>query len=309
MEYEEEERYPDARDFAEKLLGLLSQRDPHSHKGDYGKCYVLGGSRKYVGAPMIATRFALLGGPGYVTLSVPSSIEEASRVLVPFEVCHIPSLPSGKEGDDLLPEEFPEGDSLLFGNGMADSPGNRRLLGKILSKFPGNVLIDGTGIRMIAAEPSLLEERKEGGHVLLLPHPGEASALFGHLSPEKVDWDVLAAEAEDFSDAYGVDILLKGSSSLFLGKDDEEDGVEIESVYEPVPSLARAGSGDALAGFLAGLLAHMDKSMDFGELVMGADHLFHEAARSLAGKVGQTGLNLDLLEEEMRRFLADCQSL
>ena len=55
MEFEEEERCPDARDFAEKLLGLLSERDPHSHKGDYGKCYVLGGSRKYVGAPMIAT--------------------------------------------------------------------------------------------------------------------------------------------------------------------------------------------------------------------------------------------------------------
>ena len=302
MEYEEE-RYPDPRGFAEELLRLLSKREPTSHKGDYGKCFVLGGSRKYVGAPMIATRFALLGGPGYVTLSVPSSIEEASRVLVPLEVCHIPSLPSGKEGDDLLPEEFPEGDSLLFGNGMVDSPGNRRLLGKILSRFPGNVIIDGTGLRMIAQEPSLLEERKEGGHVLLLPHPGEASALFGHLNPEKVTWEVLAADSESFAEEYGVDILLKGSSSFFVGRDDDEDQIEIESVYDPVPSLARAGSGDALAGFLVGLLAHMDKSMDFGELVMGADHLFHEAARSLAEKVGQTGVSLGLLEGEMRGML------
>ena len=68
-----------------KILQILPQRDPYTHKGDYGKILLLCGSRGFTGAAALAAMGALRSGAGVVYLAVPERIYEfdATNLLVP----------------------------------------------------------------------------------------------------------------------------------------------------------------------------------------------------------------------------------
>ena len=82
--------------------------------------------------------------------------------------------------------------------------------------------------------------------------------------------------AREFISSHRCNILLKSNQSIYIN--------EKEEVYpclsSSVPALAKAGSGDGLAGYLAGLLAYSDKIIGFDETVLFADKMIHEAALS-----------------------------
>ncbi|MFA6874528.1 MAG: hypothetical protein WCR16_02800, partial [Bacilli bacterium] len=76
--------------------------------------------------------------------------------------------------------------------------------------------------------------------------------------------------------------LLKSSKSYLVAK----DGSTYAGDSIPTPSLAKAGSGDGLAGYLVGLLAYGRKEASLEEIILYADSMIHKAARAAENELG-----------------------
>ena len=288
-----------------KIHDLFWNRDPKSIKTDYGKVAIVGGSLAYPGAIGISTNFASLAGAGYVELMTPMSIYQASLMLVPLEVVHLgTNKPSSFDDflqfhDDLLTT-----DALLFGNGAKYCKDNAIFLETLLSKYEGTLIIDATGLRLLSTlDERILLKKRKAKHLLLLPHLGEVKSLLksNQTSREVNDYK---EEAMNYAKKYHLDILLKSYESLLVTK----EGEYFLSSYSPNASLAKAGSGDALAGFLAGLLAYGEKRISYSSLIMEGDNLFHEAAIQLGNQVSPGLTNLEALAISLKSLIAKNKS-
>ncbi len=288
-----------------KIHDLFWNRDPKSIKTDYGKVAIVGGSLAYPGAIGISTNFASLAGAGYVELMTPMSIYQASLMLVPLEVVHLgTNKPSSFDDflqfhDDLLTT-----DVLLFGNGAKYCKDNAIFLETLLSKYEGTLIIDATGLRLLSTlDERILLKKRKAKHLLLLPHLGEVKSL---LKSNQTSRDVMdyKEEAINYAKKYHLDILLKSYESLLVTK----EGEYFLSSYSPNASLAKAGSGDALAGFLAGLLAYGEKKIPYSSLIMEGDNLFHEAAIQLGSQVSPGLTNLEALAISLKSLIAKNKS-
>src|SRR5688572_33195901 len=79
---------PSFDDISHTPLPQLSPRPTDSHKGDYGRALLVGGSRGMCGAIMLAGRAALRSGAGLVTLAVPKSVQDAVASFEPSYMTH-----------------------------------------------------------------------------------------------------------------------------------------------------------------------------------------------------------------------------
>ncbi|MFA6624807.1 MAG: NAD(P)H-hydrate dehydratase, partial [Bacilli bacterium] len=148
--------------FGECLKKLYFDRDPKSNKGDFGRALLIGGSSSYPGAIVIASKLAEVSGDGYTGIRVPDDIFPivASKVtpLDVFEHFYI---------EDITP--VLKYDSLLFGNGMEVSSLNYELLKKIVSVYQGKMIIDGSGLSILAKYGDGFLQNT-GSRILLTPH-------------------------------------------------------------------------------------------------------------------------------------------
>lgn len=255
----------------EYLNKLYWQRNPQSVKSDFGKCLVIAGSKKYPGASFIACQMAELAGPGYVALAVPESIYLSSINQISPNSIH----ESFSVDDDFCWEEGLEArlnlyDAILFGNGVNNSLSNLHFLKNLLTKYDGNLVIDGTGLRLLADNLEILEHKNPKINILLTPHLGEASHLLKCSNTSRNPLDYLNL-ALDFANKYQVNILLKSYSQILVLKNQKY----LQSTYKPIPALAKAGSGDALAGLITGFLAYATKIYSYEEVIFKSDSFFH----------------------------------
>jgi NAD(P)H-hydrate epimerase len=112
-------------------------------------------------------------------------------------------------------------------------------------KLPGLVL-DADGLKLLARSPDWAARLP--GPAVLTPHPGEMSILTG-LSKETVQQERLET-ALRFSQEWGHVVVLKGAFSVIAAPDGQ-----VAIIPVATPALARAGTGDVLAGLIAGLRA------------------------------------------------------
>lgn len=277
-----------------KCIGTLYwNRDGNSIKSDYGKSLLIGGSSSYPNAVAIASLFASQSGNGYTAISVPDNIRPIvfSRIS-PLQI-------SGSirfDGDSISKEESGESisdyDSVLFGNGMNPSEGNLRFLSLLLAHAKRNVILDAGALRMLSnCGSSVLKNRRKEINILLTPHLGEAKVLFGLSLSSRNPMDYLEA-ARMYAEKYQVNVLLKSSKSLLV----LSDGSYFPSEYPMTPILAKAGSGDALAGYLSGLLAYADKKIGYEKVILFADDIIHAAADEVGSAISPGyGSVLDLI--------------
>lgn len=245
----------------QKLKKQLFYRDNNANKGDFGKALVIGGSLSYPFAPAIAASFLDFAGPGYVCLSLPPEILPITATRVALS-CVFSS--------DAL-TNLNRYSAILFGNGLEKNETNKALLGSLLQDYEGTLVIDATGIDLLKEVGFAGDNGKKT--IILTPHLGEARRLLGS--------DLMSKEPDDFSslaqayvESHGVFLLLKSAHSILFGK-----GMKpVASSYPPTPSLAHAGSGDALAGLLTGLLAKPHPDGKTEEVILFADELFHRGA-------------------------------
>ncbi|HRI14298.1 MAG TPA: NAD(P)H-hydrate dehydratase [Verrucomicrobiota bacterium] len=221
---------------AEDFLGRLRRRLPTTHKGSLGHTVVLAGSVGYTGAAVLAARAAGRARPGLVSvLTSPDAWQTVASQLVtamvhPFSMAH-PILDRAS--------------AILVGPGLAAMnlpPGIHSEVLRLWREFPGVMVADASVLDWLS--PGTVP----GGPRIVTPHPGEAGRMLGRETVE-VQKNRVAA-LRQLAELFQTLVVLKGHQTLI--------GASTGPVFvNPVgnPGLAQGGTGDVLAGFLAGLVA------------------------------------------------------
>lgn len=227
----------------QQVLTLLPDRDPWGHKGTFGKLLLLCGSRGYTGAAYLSAMGALRCGAGMVFLGVPESIYAIEAVKLTEPVVF--SLPDaqGKLSAEAIPEileRFPQMNAVLIGPGLGQSPGTLAVVQAVLAQARCPVILDADGINLLAANKDILRGRK--APTILTPHDGEFARLGGNITQGRMEG------AAAFAREMGCVLLIKGHETWIT------DGTTHYRNKTGNPGMAVGGSGDVLAGMIAGLL-------------------------------------------------------
>lgn len=268
----------------ENVLSILPDREPDSHKGNYGKVLLLCGSRGYTGAAALAAMGALRSGAGLVYLGVPESIYAIEAVKLTEAIVF--SLPEedGKLSAKAISEirkYLKNMDAVLIGPGLGLSTGTMAVLQTVLQEFKGPVVLDADGITMLASNLELLQERQFS--TILTPHEGEFRRLQIAVEEERLTGAMVAAKE------LGCIILRKGYETVIT------DGRDYYINPTGNPGMAVGGSGDVLAGILVSLLGQKIPPL---EAAACAAWLHGASGDRCAEKLGQYGLlPTDMLAE------------
>ncbi len=227
------------------FVGFPPQRNVVSHKGSYGHLAIIAGSFGFHGAAVLAARGAQRARPGLVTLF---TLERAYHSIASQLQAVMVSLWEDKRD---YADKF---SAILIGPGLAGADVPKELTANLRwlwHNSPHPVIADASAIDWLPNDTAPKTAIR-----LVTPHPGEAARLF------RVKTDEVQAERPKtlrevsrlFGDCY---VALKGHQTI-VGK----DGGEIFVNPSGNPNLAQGGSGDLLAGYLAGLLAQPELQGD-----------------------------------------------
>ena len=225
---------------------VLPRRNPTAHKGDFGRIFILAGSVGYTGAPVFAANAAVRAGAGLVYLGVPADIYPIAAVkcdeAMPFPL---------PEKYDMILEKAGNCDVALLGPGLGRAPETEALVRRLLLDLDIPVVLDADGINALEGHIDVLDRRT--GLTVLTPHDGEFRRLSGCELPIR---DRLTA-ARDFAAAHNCVLVLKGHGTITAAP----DGTAFINTTGN-PGMAKGGSGDVLAGMIAGLLGQKHLTRD-----------------------------------------------
>lgn len=259
-----------------RVLDHLPDRDPWGHKGSFGKVLLLCGSRGYTGAAYLSAMGALRSGVGLVFLGVPESIYEIEAVKLNEPVVFPLPDENGMLGMDAIPEilcRLPQMDAVLIGCGLGISSSTEAVVKAVLENAQCPVIVDADGITLLKAHKDILRGRKNP--TILTPHDGEFKRIGGIIGKDRM------ASAAEFAREWNCMVLLKGHRTSIT------DGVNHYRNCTGNPGMAVGGSGDVLAGILAGLLGQGLAPLEAA--ACGA--WLHGAAGDLcAAEIGQYGM-------------------
>ncbi len=210
----------------------IKKRPANLHKGQAGKVLLYAGSLGMAGAAAMAAKAALRAGAGLVYIACEREIIPVLQTLVPNAIC--------------LPVEEalsapPAHDAFAAGCGLGQSEAAWRNLSLLYQADVPSVL-DADALNLLTRQPLAIGKR-----TVLTPHPGEAARMLGCALAEVLQDPVAAARA--LQARYGGTVVLKGAVSVIY------DGVATALNLVGSPALAKGGSGDALTGIIAALLA------------------------------------------------------
>jgi NAD(P)H-hydrate epimerase len=239
----------------------LPKRKLDTHKGDYGKVFILAGSEGMLGAAVLCSRGALRVGAGLVYLSVPRNLRDVANLATP---------------EVIISNEDPaySADAIAIGPGLGvRSRSARDLLYRLnLKKVKVPIVLDADGLNAFPGKLDL--------NLILTPHPGEMGRLLD-LSTSEVQKkrEKVALKAAQL---FNCIVVLKGQHTVIA---DKSGKVSVNKTGNP--GMASAGMGDVLTGMIAGLAGQGIGSYDAA--VWGV--YLHGLAGDLAAKQkGEYGL-------------------
>ena len=218
------------------------------HKGDFGHAVIVAGSFGFHGAAVLAARGAQRAKPGLVTVFTQEEVFHPVAAQLQSAMVNL------WKPEIKLPEKT---SAVLVGPGLA-APNLPDELRKAVRHWWRDLktpfIIDASALDFLAAEPF-----QKNFIRVLTPHPGEAARLLNS-PPQKVQANRPAALRELSKKFGGCWVVLKGNQTL-VGR------AEGNVFANPSGNaqLAQGGSGDLLAGFIAGLLAQPALQADAGK--------------------------------------------
>ncbi len=234
----------------------IPPRLPASYKGSYGRVLVVAGSTGMTGAASLTSEASLRTGAGLVTLAIPKSLNSILEVKL-SEVMTLP-LPETEAGSlaesstSAILEYAKKTKSILaIGPGLSQHPETVTLVHQLINEnhkqeLGLRIVIDADGLNALAQVTELISLL--GTEAVLTPHPGEMARL------TNIPISTLEANrigtAEEFTNEYGVTLVLKGAPTVTANPD---GNVWINSTGNS--GMATAGMGDVLTGIIAGLMA------------------------------------------------------
>lgn len=223
-------------------------RDPWSHKGTHGHLLVVGGAEGMIGAVWMTSEAAYRMGAGLVTCAVPegqASILGAKtfqQIIWPWEgekQFHPDSATAFLQRADRF-------QSIVIGPGLGRLEREDQWLSYILENSPIPVVLDADAINMIAEHQDLIQKAK--APLIFTPHPKEMARLCGK-TVQEVERD-RAQISKKFAVQNRVWLVLKGTYTIITSP----EGKQIVNTTGNA-ALAKAGSGDLLAGMIGSLIA------------------------------------------------------
>jgi len=271
----------------------LPQPDAEGDKDDRGQVLVVGGSAQVAGAVLLAGVASLRAGAGKLQLATVASASAALGMAVPEAL--VVALPQTRGGEiagsraaPLLVEHAARTAALLVGPGMSSERSAHALIAPLIRKMNEHAIIvlDAAAILALRADDALLAPLD--GRAVLTPHAGEMASLLG-VDKSRIERDPSAA-AREASQRFMAVVALKGAESLIATP---EGGVY--RYTGGTVGLATSGSGDTLAGIVAGLAARGAPALD---ATIWSVFLHGAAGRALSRRMGPIGfLARELLAE------------
>jgi hydroxyethylthiazole kinase-like uncharacterized protein yjeF len=260
----------------------LPARPAGGHKGTFGTVVVVAGSRGFTGAAYLASTACVRAGAGLVRLLVAEGVYPILAVKC-TEVMAMP-LPEDAPGAlgaaalEAVLTHLGAATAGVVGPGLGREPATSGLVRDLLARCERPLVLDADALNALADRRDVLG--RLGPDRVLTPHPGEMARLTGRPTADvQADRrEVAAAAARE----WGAVVVLKGARTLVAAP----DGRLSEDPHE-VPALATGGTGDVLAGLVAGLLAQ--GSDPYTAAVTGV-YVHAEAGRRLQCRLGPAGL-------------------
>jgi len=235
---------PGATRLTTKVLRDLPQPSWDEGKEQRGRVLIIGGSEQVRGAALLAATAALRAGAGKLQIATARGVAGSLAIATPE------ALVIGLEVDDqgqiargceALDHALGTADAVLVGSGMRRSPATAALVRHVAERTTGTLVVDAGALSAELCAPP-------GAPFVLTPHAGEMAAL------AEVDKDIVQREpqvfAREFARRTRSVLVLKGATTFIAAPDGA-----LWIHRGGCPGLGTSGSGDVLAGIVAGLAA------------------------------------------------------
>lgn len=268
-------------------------------KEERGRVCIIGGSREVPGAVLLAALGAMRAGAGKLQIATVKSRAAVLSVAMPEAlVIELPETSTGgmqAGAIESMTARLSNAHAMLVGPGMVEDKHTHEILITLLdSNDEAVIVIDAGALAQITSLSGRLS--RHAGRVIITPHAGEMANLMG-VDKEVVEADPTSA-ALQLTEELGLIVIMKGSQTVVTAPDGvwryEGGGV----------GLATSGSGDVLAGVVAGLAA---RGTSPRVAAMWGVFLHGEAGSQLSAKVGSLGFLAREIPDLIPKLMSETQ--
>ena len=248
------------------LEKVIVERTRHSHKGDYGRLLLIGGTYPYGGAIIMAALGAVRSGAGLVTVATDKENISALHSRLPEAMAF------GLDDKELLEQQLQKSEVVLLGPGLREDAFGEELVRQVFNSLRKDqlLIIDGGALGILAKNQFPLPVSQ----LILTPHQKEWEKLSG----EAIEHQCEETTARALSSFPQETILVEKGTATRIWKAGQTDCYQL-SVGGPYQ--ATGGMGDTLAGMIAGFAGQFPQASLY-ERVTVATHLHSAIAQELA---------------------------
>lgn len=235
------------------VMLVTKGRPSESHKGDFGRMLVVGGSETFSGAPALVAQAALRTGVDLAYVAAPEKTAHAISSLSPdlitvkLEGKHL-----NPKNMDVLKPYVQACDAVVVGPGLGLNPETKEAVKDVVAqveKLAKPLLLDADGLKAFADF-----KRKLRVPLIMTPHPGEYAILTGKKPAELLSQKAL--EVKKTAAELGATVLLKGPIDIV------SDGKQVKLNFSGNPGMTVGGTGDVLSGVAGAFLAQKADSFE-----------------------------------------------
>ena len=251
----------------------LPHRPKDGHKGTFGRIAVIAGSYNMAGAACFSTLAAYRAGAGLAEVFTPEENRVILQIRVPEAVLH--TYREERFSFSSVKEELERASALLIGPGLGKSDTAKALLKGVLFELDPAMpkVFDADALNLMAKDPAFMDALTEQKAAILTPHLGELARLCGHAE---------LSDAKKLATQYGVTVVRKSAVTVITDGDGQLFTLEGYN-----SGMATGGSGDILAGLIAGFFPRIPNPFEAAKLGI----LVHAAAGNIAReRVGETAM-------------------
>ena len=231
------------------LIPTLKKRKKDTHKGQFGRMLVIGGSKNYSGAPAYSSLTGINFGIDLVITYVPEVVGDVIRSYSPNMI--VRTNPGNWLNTDSLKEIsklIEWSNAIVIGPGLGQQTETKELLIMLLEKMNienKNYVLDADALKLVKNNLDLLKNK----NVILTPHEGELKIMTGIELPKYDKIEERSNEILKLAQNLGLTLLIKGPYDYI------SNGKNLKINRTGCPEMSIGGTGDVLAGLCACFLA------------------------------------------------------
>lgn len=223
-------------------LKKIPQRHPRGNKGTFGHVLAVAGSENMAGAALFCAQAAYCTGCGLVKIYTAQANREILQSTLPEAIV---SVYTNQPSASSLDEALEWADTIILGPGIGQDQAALQIVAQVMQQAAVPLIVDADALNILAKNLDLLQDVR--APLIITPHLGEMARLCGQTTKQLQQ--TMRAAAEQFAEKYRLTCVLKDAATVTAGAFGTSFHVSGCS------AMAKGGSGDVLAGIIAGLAA------------------------------------------------------